>query len=311
MNNRKYSSFELNQIITPNYEALCKQLLDVVKNEKIRERCRKILYQGGYDDFSVNSEMTNNRPYIEREKRLQFAYLLATNPETFEIISKSNVNLFHGTNANALPGILQYGMKSGHKLSEMGLTVTTGEEWSRKLGQRNWISFTDYLVTAIDYASIQSSNNDSQKSSFGILIGISSNDAKNKETRSVQGCNLQEAAIIDDIPLEDIKVILAPEDKVQFVRKLVGDKGITVSSMDLNLKVYIDLIELLIHYDSQKARKLFNITRQSTKKTTFDSMSMKKLAKDGIMSNIKNIYAKIKEKIKSRGKVNGDDTKYK
>ena len=311
MNNRKYSNFELDQIITPNYEVLCKQLLDIVNDEKIRERCSKILYDGGYDDFSVNSEMTNNRPYIEREKRLQFAYLLATNPETFEIISRSNVNLFHGTNANALPGILQYGMKSGHKLSEMGKTVSTGEEWSRKLGQRNWISFTDNLVTAIDYASIQPSNNVSQKSSFGVLIGMSSDDAKNKETRPVQGCNLQEAAIIDDIPLEEIKTILVPEDKVQFVRKLVGNKGISVGSIDLNIKNYIDLIELLRHYDSQKAGELFNVAKQSTIKTTFDQNNMKELAEGRRMSKIKNIYHKIKERLDSKGKINGEDTRNK
>jgi len=56
-----------------------------------------------------------NNPHLERKKRVAFAYLLATNPETFEMIDKNNINLFHGTNANALPNILKYGLITVYK----------------------------------------------------------------------------------------------------------------------------------------------------------------------------------------------------
>lgn len=309
--NNKYSVFTQEQIITPNYMSVCDQLLGIVKDEEIKERCRQILYEGGYGAFSADSRMTKNTPSIERKKRLQFAYLLATNPETFEVISKSNVNLFHGTNINALPGILQYGMMSGQKMTEKRLTISTGEEWSRRTGQRNWISFTDYLATAIDYASIQPSNNSSHESTFGVLIGISSNDAKHKETCYLTSPAFPEAAIADDILPQEIKVILAPEDKVEFIRKLVGAKGISVNSMDLNIQVYIDLMNLSEHYNAQKASELFNTSKQSKIKTTFSIEHIKKLAESRILSKIRIIYVKIKEIFNSRGRINGEDARNK
>lgn len=53
------------------------------------------------------------------------AYVLATYPETFEVLSENNIDLFHGTNINALPDILKYGMNSLQELSNKGITVST------------------------------------------------------------------------------------------------------------------------------------------------------------------------------------------
>jgi len=83
--------------------------------KKSKKKWNGILYEGGYDNFSASSGIMKNNPHLERKKRVAFAYLLATNPETFEMIDKNNINLFHGTNANALPNILKYGLITVYK----------------------------------------------------------------------------------------------------------------------------------------------------------------------------------------------------
>lgn len=109
--------------------------------------------------------------------------MLATNPETFEILEKNNIDLFHGTNANALPTILKYGLNSLAELSEKGIPVLTGEEWSRVAGaERRFISFADSLTTATDYAI----SKDSSEMSFGVILGISSDNLEQLKTCMVQ-----------------------------------------------------------------------------------------------------------------------------
>ena len=71
-----------------------------------------ILYDGQYGNYSVDTDLTNKgSATLEMGRRASMAYILATNPETFGILSQNNINLFHGTNINALPNILNYGMK--------------------------------------------------------------------------------------------------------------------------------------------------------------------------------------------------------
>jgi len=80
----------------------------MAKNDKVKEQMEAILYEGGYGNFSVNTGLTKNNEFIERKKRIGYAYILATNSETLDILARNNINLFHGTNANALPNILKY-----------------------------------------------------------------------------------------------------------------------------------------------------------------------------------------------------------
>ena len=309
MDNSKYSYFTSNQIITPNYQKLCTQILDMIKDKKIREKCSKILYEGGYDSFSVNSGMTKNDPFIEREKRAQFAYLLASNPKMFEIMAKNNVNLFHGTNANALPQILQYGMKSGEALSKMGLTVSTGEEWSRKWAgkQRNFISFTDELSTAMYYSSIQPSSDKTSISSFGVLIGISSDDAKKMETTYIQGTNLIETGIVDSVPLEKIRIIAVPKNQVKFVRKLINDDRIAVTSVDANCEFY-NFIGKLANVEYNRER-LFEEIKPFVPNTTFDINAVRILSGARKQSGIQNVFRRFQEKFTNRGKNNEQDSR--
>lgn len=132
--------------------------------------------------------------------------MLATHPETFEIMTKHNINLFHGTKFDALHNILNYGMNSIDELSKKGITISTGERWSRTNGKRDFISFTDDLDTALGYASIQNSQDKQNSSDFGILIGISSDDVKQMKTCSVHS-EVPEIGVMNNVPLEYIKFI--------------------------------------------------------------------------------------------------------
>lgn len=170
----KYSDWSPEEIMSEDYENLCKHLLSMAKDEKIKSRMQGILYEGGYDGFLVDTGLTRNDPCMERKRRIGFAYLLATNPETFDIMVNNNINLFHGTNANALSNILKYGMQSVDEQAKKDIVTSTGEEWSRIGGKRSFISFTDDLDTALDYASCYNSKANIYEQTFSILIGISS-----------------------------------------------------------------------------------------------------------------------------------------
>lgn len=273
---------------------------------KLKKKWNGILYEGGYGDFSVNTGLTSYRDsFTETDRRAGQACLLATRPETFELMVKNNVNLFHGTNINALPNILKYGMHSVEQLQRMGITVSTGEEWSRINSTRDFISFTDNLRTAINYAQTHPSKDNLQQESFGVLIGISSKDIEQMRTISVHS-SMPEIGIRDSVPLEYIKVIAVPESKVEFVRKLVNNDRIIVTPIDIEERFYN--LESIAKTSGME-KELIKGKRQPKSEITFDSESVNKLAEKRKISGIRGIYEKIKKRIMSRGKNNEKDSR--
>lgn len=288
------------------YEALCQQLLAMAKNGKVKEQMEAILYEGGCGNFSVNTELTKNNEFIERKKRIGYAYILATNPETFDVITQNNINLFHGTNANALPNILKYGMKSVDKLSSQGISISTGEAWSRIGGKRSFISFTDDIDTSLDYAAFTPESDKLSQESFGVIIGISSKSLEHLKTCRVHS-DLPEVGIMNSIPLEHIKTIAVPEDKVEFVRKLVGDNEIIVTPISIDEKFYyVDSEFGQISFDAEKAKQLIEQRKQVTR-ANFNSKEITEMSRTRKVSGIRNIFEKIRETIKIRGKENVKD----
>ena len=304
----KYSDYSPEEIKNKNYEKLCNLFLNIARHDRVKEKIQTILYEGGYGDFAVNTGLTKNNKSIERKKRIGYAYLLATNPETFDVLIQNNINLFHGTNSNALPNILKYGMQSVNELSSKNITPSTGEEWSRIGGKRNFISFTDDIDTALDYASVTSSKDKSNfQKSFGILIGMSSNSLKHVKTCNVHS-DLPEVGIINNIPLEHIKFIGVPEDKVELVRKLIGNSEIIISPISIDEKFYyVDLDFGDISFDTEKANELANRTNPVT--TTFNNNELSELSKTRKYSGIHSIYENFKQMIKSKGKENNNNAK--
>ena len=303
----KYSDYSPEQIKTEKYEALCQELLGMAKNDKVKEQMEAILYEGGYGNFFVNTGLTKNNKFIERKKRIGYAYILATNPETLDVLTQNNINLFHGTNANALPNILKYGMQSVDEQSSKGIDSLTGEKWSRIGGKRSFISFTDDIDTSLDYASVTPETDKFTQESFGVIIGISSNSLKQLKTCRVHS-DLPEVGIMDSIPLEHIKTIAVPEDKVEFVRKLVDDNEIIVTPISIDEKFYyVDSEFGEISFDTEKAKQLAE--QKQLTRTKFNSKEIAEMSKTRNISGVRSIYQKIKEAIKNRGKENGKDTR--
>lgn len=303
----KYSDYSPEQIKTEKYEALCQVLLKKCKDSKTKERMEAILYEGGFDDFSVNTDVTKNNPNIERKKRVAFAYLLATNPETFDIFLENNISLFHGTNVSALPNILKYGMKSVDEQSKIGIENTTGEEWSRIGGKRSFISFTDDIDIASDYASISPNSKENFQESFGVVIGISLSSLNQLKRRTIRS-DLPEVGIDESLPLEHIKTISVPEDKVEFVQKLVGDKSIIVTPILMDEKFYyMEDASGEIHFDTEKTQKLEEKNQDPKKQFSIEEIS--EMSKTRTRSGIIGIYDKIKQIIKNKGKEKEDESK--
>jgi hypothetical protein len=262
----------------------------------LREELSGILYEGGYDDFTVNAENLRNNPDIERNKRMKYAYLAATNPETFEVMAKNNVILFHGTKSSALPNILKYGMNSVNELSKKGIEATTGEKWSRINGQRSFISFTDDLSVACSYASSQS-----QEDSFGALIGMSTSSTEKLKSFCVSS-DLPELGIKDSVSLEHIKVIGVPKNKKEFVKRLVGSENIDVVDFDLEDPFYS--MELTSKQALQYIEGMQEKGKEGQNKSEKDEFSrsdVKSLANSRLLSSIMNLYKSISEKVRGKG----------
>ena len=222
-------------------------------------------------------------------------------------MAENNINLFHGTNVNALPNILKYGMKSVDEQSSDGIVTATGEEWSRINGKRDFISFTEDVDTALDYASFTPKEENSTLESFGVIIGISSSSLKQLKTCRVHS-NLSELGIADNIPLEHIKSIFVPEDKVEFVQKLVGTNNIIVTPIGIDERFYyVDHEFGEIYFDAEKSKQLTE--KKQIAKNYFNAKEMSEMSKSRTSSGIRGIYEKFKEKINDRGRENGEDTR--
>ena len=224
----KYTDFSQEQIMNENYTKICNYLLALSNNTETTEKLQSILYQGGYLNYGLASNIVNrDNPYIERRRRISMAYLIIRNPETFNCLVNNNINLFHGTSFNALPNILKYGVCSLAESKRIGNEVTTGERWSSFGKDRDFVSFTDVLDIAEGYSTI---NSDSNNYSFPIILGITKEDAKNAGTVVISS-DVVEVGINNRLPKEYIKTIMVPSNKVDIVKRIV-DNGIEVLAID-------------------------------------------------------------------------------
>lgn len=309
----KYSDYSPEEFKIRKYIELSQELIGIAKDDNVKKRVEAILYEGGYDDFSVNTGLTRNNIPIEMKRRIGYAFTLATNPETMDAFIQNNINLFHGTNANALPNILKYGMQSIDQQVSKGYTPSTGEKWSRINGKRSFISFTDDIDTSLSYASLPSEAGKNAKSSFGVIVGISSDSLSQLKTCHVHS-DMPEIGIRDNIPLEHIKTIAVPKDKVKFVRKLVraaGQNEIIVTPISIAERFYrVDPEIGEISFNPEKARQLATHKKEITK-NNFSFKDLKSIAGTRRAQSIRNIYEKFKKIIINRGKENEEQSKYK
>lgn len=286
----KYSEYSAESIMNSSYKEIAEKMLTLATTEEMKDKLKGILFEGGFGDFSVNLEsaehipLHKDSPDYESERRLQYAYFLIQNPEAFESIVKNNTILFHGTRVDALPSILKYGMNSLHKSVSEGIDVTTAEEWSRIPGKdRRFISFTDSLGLAMRYTASDKSNENDKQDSFGIMIGIAPDALKDLRGTSVHS-DLSEIGIMDHVPLQYIKVLTVPKEKVEFVRKLVGELDIEVVGAEMDSKFYF-------MDRSQKKEYLAEPEKyQQSPVKEYSKEDMGNMARQGVLSRIMQIF---------------------
>ena len=216
----------------PYYNVLCEKFFELAKDDEMKLKLKEILYNGKYKDFSIHSNLgLKTNCYVIVKKRVSMAYLLVRNPESFDVLMENKVNLFHGTNYNALPSILKYGLKSGKSLERDGINVVTGEKWSRIGGeQRDFISLTDVLDIALHYSGLKPSSGE-KNLSFEVVIGTADDDVRKFGLRSARS-DIPEIGVERGVPLECIKVIGVPSERVDFVKSLITVDWIKVVAID-------------------------------------------------------------------------------
>ena len=285
-----YFGYTLQQIndCCRNYKEICSLFFDLAHDDETRNKLGDILYNGRCNDFCLSSNISSkDNPTIEARRRISMAYLLVTNPETFEVIVQNRVNLFHGTNGNALPSILKYGLHSGRGVENLGINVTTGEIWSRIGGeQRDFISFTDVLDIA-EYYSTLGSCVENDNFSFEVIIGTTVADVE-KFRRCFIPSSVPEVGVKNSLPLYNIKVIAVPSDKVKFVRSIIGDAWIEVVALDDIREKFFwfdeDCGRIDISYD--KFNELKDNLRSSSKGKFFRLEELRKVMVKWIISKV-------------------------
>lgn len=259
----QYSDYELKKIREyPIFDELCDCFFELSQSETMKEKLESILYEGGYKDYSISSKICNkDNPEIELKRRISMAYLLVRNEDTFDKLVSRKVNLFHGTTSASLESILKYGMNSAEELEKQGIPITSGEKWSMIGGKRSFISFTDVLDIADNYST--TTEEEKKISVFNVIIGTTVEEIS-KAKRCIVSSSTPEVGILSNFPIDGIKVIGVPSDKVEYVKELVGDRKIEVLAMDgiEERFYYLDDMVMDIYQDS------FNKLKENTKNPT-------------------------------------------
>lgn len=240
---------------------------------KWRNKLIGIFYHGCYGDYKCKGSSSKDNASLEFGRRKNLIELSEKNPDAFKQIVKNNLHLFHGTNSNALPGIIKYGLLSEHELKKEDNPIVTGERNTRLANQsRSFISFTDQIDVALKYSKIPPSA-EAKYSSFGIILGISEDDIKDLETFKVPS-DFPELGIIGNLPPAKIKTIFAPEDKMEYISRLLSGTNIELASLD-SLMPEVEKIE-------------------------YDYKNMEELIASRNTSGIKRIMSKVKKFIKDK-----------
>ncbi len=303
---KSYSGYEFEQFLKLNgYTETMEKLLSKAPSEEIRKKVFEILHNGGCDGFSVNTNMMNRSGIAdEANNRLNYASLLINSPSTFDFISQNNISLFHGTNSNALEEILRYGLCSEEEIIESRRKIVTGE--SSRTAPRKFVSLTDDIDSAIDYASILPRQEAKDNSSFGIIIGVSATDVR--ESSEIQRVSIDsrvpELGVYRHLDTKYIRTLIVPTIKIDEVNQLLkkyNQTHIKVIPSEEIIQSSIDVEENKYKISKMKRDKdCLLIEGKKESKKEFKESDVKKLAESRLIRGIKRIYTKFKECLKQR-----------
>ena len=270
---------------------------DFAQDDNMKTELDKILKEGKIGNNGLGARFScKDNPRIEAQRRTSIAYLLVNDRDTYEYLKENHINIFHGTNANALVGIAKYGLQSVDKIIESKREVRSGEAWSRIKGKRSFISVTDVFDIAWNYMQID-------PKSFSTIICTS--DEKMVED-NIKTCpvssDVSEIGIRDELPLGTIKCVLVPKDKVDYVKVLFSDTNIQVlglSNIDTRYFWFDDFMGCQFNakeYEKYKANRLEK--KEEISKITEEDL--KENASSRTRSKMQEIYnwiATLKERI--------------
>ena len=285
-----------NDVITSFY--------DFAQDDNMKNELNKILKEGKIGNNGLGAHfLRKDNPRIEAQRRISMAYLLVNDRDTYEYLKENHINIFHGTNANALVGIAKYGLQSVDKIIESKREVRSGEAWSRIKGKRSFISVTDVFDIAWNYMQID-------PKSFSAIICTS--DEKMGED-NIKTCpvssDVSEIGIRDELPLGTIKCVLVPKDKVDYVKVLFSDTNIQVlglSNIDTRYFWFDDFMGCQFNageYEKYKANRL----EEKEKISKVTEEDLKENASSRTRSKMQEIYnwiVTLKERV-----INKNDSK--
>ena len=285
-----------NDVITSFY--------DFAQDDNMKTELDKILKEGKTGNNGLGARFScKDNPRIEAQRRTSIAYLLVNDRDTYEYLKENHINIFHGTNANALVGIAKYGLQSVDKIIESKREVRSGEAWSRIKGKRSFISVTDVFDIAWNYMQID-------PKSFSAIICTS--DEKMVED-NIKTCpvssDVSEIGIRDELPLGTIKCVLVPKDKVDYAKVLFSDTNIQVlglSNIDTRYFWFDDFMGCQFNageYEKYKANRL----EEKEKISKVTEEDLKENASSRTRSKIQEMYnwiVTLKERI-----INKNDSK--
>ena len=253
-----YSNFELSQLMScQEYKVICNRFFELAKDEDTKQKLESILYKGGYKDYNPSGGIGKNDWLIDIQRRISLAYLVIRNPETFEQIVNNKIIYFHGTDANALPGIIKYGINSVDKLMELGINMTTGEKWSRIGGRRSFVSFTDVLDLARRYSTLGAEIE--TELSFPIIFGTTKENILSSSLSMIKS-DVQEVCVNGGISKESISCIMVPSSKIDIIRNIVGTEILVLPMDEMQERFYSVYYDgtLSIFIDEEKYKKKLN-----------------------------------------------------
>lgn len=285
-----------NDVITSFY--------DFAQDDNMKNELDKILKEGKTGNNGLGAHfLRKDNPRIEAQRRISMAYLLVNDRDTYEYLKENHINIFHGTNANALVGIAKYGLQSVDKIIESKREVRSGEAWSRIKGKRSFISVTDVFDIAWNYMQID-------PKSFSAIICTS--DEKMVED-NIKTCpvssDVSEIGIRDELPLGTIKCVLVPKDNVDYAKVLFSDTNIQVlglSNIDTRYFWFDDFMGCQFNageYEKYKANRL----EEKEKISKVTEEDLKENASSRTRSKMQEIYnwiVTLKERI-----INKNDSK--
>ena len=239
----------------PGYKKLYECFIELAETDDQKEAIEQIMKNGEYNGYKLNS-MLSNKAYsdrTERNRRISFCEMILFDNDLFNYLVNNGLNVFHGTQIDALQTILSKGLFSSSELKEKGIQLSTGEEHivnkilNGNIKQRNFISLTDYFDTAAGYAGfVREEEEEYYIKNFGkslkndanvpIIICFNGTDIKKEYGKSFTyvESDLTEIGVTTLIHPSNIKCIITSYDKVEYVKSLVAKYNIDVLGYDSN-----------------------------------------------------------------------------